>query len=69
MVERQQPFAEERVEVDVAEIAGTINGTLTVRNSLIIRATGKTVGIARCHRLQVEDGGRRAGQMNISRGR
>ena len=52
-------------EVDEAEIAGTIDGTLTVWNSLIIRATGKVLGIARCRRLQVEEGGQITGQVEM----
>ena len=53
------------VEVEDAEIAGTIDGTLTVRGSLIVRATGKVHGTARCRRLQVEDGGQISGQMEM----
>jgi len=53
------------VEVEDAEIAGTINGTLTARGSLIIRATGRVLGTARCRRLQVEDGGQISGQMEM----
>jgi len=53
------------VEVEDAEIAGTIDGTLTARTSLIIRATGKVLGTARCRRLQVEDGGQITGRMEM----
>jgi cytoskeletal protein CcmA (bactofilin family) len=53
------------VEVEEAEIAGTIDGTLTARNSLIIRATGRVLGTARCRRLQVEDGGQITGRMEM----
>ena len=53
------------IEVEDAEIAGTIDGTLTVRGSLIVRATGKVHGTARCRRLQVEDGGQISGQMEM----
>jgi cytoskeletal protein CcmA (bactofilin family) len=53
------------VEVEDAEIAGTINGTLTARGSLIVRATGRVLGTARCRRLQVEDGGHISGQMEM----
>ena len=45
------------IEVEDVEIAGTIDGTLTARGSLTVRATGKVLGTARCRRLQVEDGG------------
>ena len=53
------------VEVEDAEIAGTIDGTLTARGSLIVRATGKLMGTARCRRLQVEDGGQITGHMEM----
>ncbi len=53
------------IEVEDAEIAGTINGTLTARGSLIVRATGRVMGTARCRRLQVEDGGQISGQMEM----
>lgn len=53
------------VEVEDAEIAGTFNGTLTARGNLIIRASGRLLGQARCRRLQVEDGGQLSGQMEM----
>ncbi|HUA76824.1 MAG TPA: polymer-forming cytoskeletal protein [Acetobacteraceae bacterium] len=53
------------VEVEDAEIAGTIDGTLTARGSLIVRASGKVLGTARCRRLQVEDGGQITGRMEM----
>jgi len=53
------------VEVEDAEIAGTIDGTLTVKGSLIVRATGKVLGTARYRRLQVEDGGQITGRMEM----
>ncbi|HEY8287938.1 MAG TPA: polymer-forming cytoskeletal protein [Acetobacteraceae bacterium] len=53
------------VEVEDAEIAGTIDGTLTVRASLVVRASGKVLGTARCRRLQVEDGGQITGRMEM----
>ncbi len=56
------------VEVEDAEIAGTIDGTLTARGSLIVRATGKVMGTARCRRLQVEDGGQITGHMEMLSG-
>ena len=45
------------VEVEDAELAGTVDGTLTARGNLTIRATGRLLGTAKCRRLQVEDGG------------
>ena len=53
------------VEVEDAEIAGTIDGTLTARGSLVVRSSGKALGIARCRRLQVEDGGQITGRIEM----
>jgi cytoskeletal protein CcmA (bactofilin family) len=53
------------VEVEDAEIAGTIDGTLTARGSLIIRASGRVLGTAKCRRLQVEDGGQITGRIEM----
>ena len=53
------------VEVEDAEIAGTIDGTLTARGSLIVRGSGRVLGTARCRRLQVEDGGQITGQIEM----
>jgi cytoskeletal protein CcmA (bactofilin family) len=53
------------IEVEDAEIAGTIDGTLTARGSLIVRASGKVLGTARCRRLQVEDGGQITGRIEM----
>lgn len=53
------------IEVEDAEIAGTIDGTLTARGSLIVRATGKVLGTAHCRRLQVEDGGQITGRIEM----
>lgn len=53
------------VEVEDAEVAGTIDGTLTARGNLVVRATGRLLGTARCRRLQVEDGGQISGRMEM----
>ena len=53
------------VEVDEAEIAGTIDGTLVARHALIVRASGRVLGTARCRRLQVEDGGQITGRIEM----
>ena len=53
------------VEVEDAEISGLMDGTLTVRGSLVVRGTGRVVGKARCRRLQVEDGGHISGQIEM----
>ena len=52
-------------EVEDAEIAGTIDGTLTARGSLIVRASGRVLGTAHCRRLQVEDGGQITGRIEM----
>jgi cytoskeletal protein CcmA (bactofilin family) len=53
------------IEVEDAAIDGTIDGTLTARGSLIVRATGRVLGTARCRRLQVEDGGQITGRIEM----
>ncbi|HEX3347567.1 MAG TPA: polymer-forming cytoskeletal protein, partial [Acetobacteraceae bacterium] len=53
------------VEVEDAEIAGTVDGTLTARGSMILRATGRVLGTAKCRRLQVEDGGQITGRVEM----
>lgn len=53
------------LQVEDAEIAGLFDGTITARNSLIIRATGKVNGVARCKKLSVEEGGQVSGRMEM----
>jgi cytoskeletal protein CcmA (bactofilin family) len=53
------------VEVEDAEIAGTIDGTLVARGAMVVRATGRVLGTARCRRLQVEDGGQITGRIEM----
>jgi cytoskeletal protein CcmA (bactofilin family) len=53
------------VEVEDAEVAGTIDGTLTARGNLVVRASGRVLGTARCRRLQVEDGGQITGRIEM----
>ena len=53
------------VEVDDAEVAGTIDGTLVARATLVVRSTGRVLGTARCRRLQVEDGGQITGRIEM----
>ncbi len=53
------------VEVEDAEIAGTIDGTVTARGSLVVRNTGRVLGTAHCRRLQVEDGGQITGRIEM----
>jgi cytoskeletal protein CcmA (bactofilin family) len=53
------------VQVEDAEIAGLFDGTITASGNLVIRATGRVLGTARCRRLQVEDGGQLSGRMEM----
>lgn len=53
------------VQVEDAEIAGTFDGTLTARGALIIRSSGRVLGVARCRRLSVEEGGQVSGRMEM----
>ena len=53
------------VEVEDAEIAGTMDGSVTARGSLVVRGTGRVIGTARCRRLQVEDGGQISGNIEM----
>ncbi len=53
------------VEVEDAEVGGTVDGTLTARGNLIVRSTGRLLGVARCRRLQVEDGGQITGRIEM----
>ncbi len=56
------------VEVEDAVIAGTIDGTVTARGSLVVKSTGRVIGTAHCRRLQVEDGGQITGQIQMMTG-
>ena len=51
-------------EFDNADIAGHFEGSLTVRDRLLIRATGRVSGEVRYARLEVQSGGRIAGTID-----
>ncbi|AQS87558.1 hypothetical protein AA101099_2815 [Neoasaia chiangmaiensis NBRC 101099] len=53
------------IEVEDAELAGTIDGTLTVRGNLTVRSTGRLIGKTKTRRLQVEDGGQITGHLEM----
>jgi len=44
-------------EIASAEISGYYDGSLTVRENLLIRATGRVTGTVRYGKLHIEDGG------------
>ena len=50
-------------EIDIAEIYGEFNGSLTVRQKLVIYSTGKVNGKIRYGKLVVEEGGQLAGEI------
>lgn len=52
-------------EAGTAEISGTLEGELTVRNTLTVRASGRLIGDAECRRLQVEEGGQITGKLGM----
>ncbi|MDY0108134.1 MAG: polymer-forming cytoskeletal protein [Giesbergeria sp.] len=52
-------------EIDIAEIRGEFNGTLTVRQKLVIFNTGKVSGKIRYGKLVVEEGGQISGEIDV----
>jgi len=50
-------------EIDIAEIHGEFNGSLTVRQKLVIYSSGKVNGKIRYGKLVVEEGGQLAGEI------
>jgi cytoskeletal protein CcmA (bactofilin family) len=52
-------------EIESAEISGTFEGNLTVRNRLLIHATGKIAGKIRYGMLEVECGGQLSGDIQM----
>ncbi|MDB5868346.1 MAG: hypothetical protein JWP96_678 [Polaromonas sp.] len=50
-------------EIEIAEIRGEFNGNLTVRQKLVIYATGKVTGTIRYGKLVVEEGGQLSGDI------
>ena len=52
-------------EVERADIAGTFEGTLTVRGRLSIKASGRVSGRVRYARINIEAGGEIAGEVAV----
>ncbi|GKT22065.1 polymer-forming cytoskeletal protein [Acidovorax sp. SUPP3334] len=50
-------------EIDIAEIHGEFDGTLTVREKLVIYSTGKVTGKIRYGKVVIEEGGQLAGEI------
>ena len=55
-------------EIDIAEIRGEFNGTLTVREKLVIFGTGRVTGKIRYGKLVVEEGGQLSGEIEVGVG-
>lgn len=53
-------------EIESAEIAGRFEGTVTVRQRLFIRATGKVTGTIRYGTVEIEAGGEISGDVQVS---
>jgi cytoskeletal protein CcmA (bactofilin family) len=52
-------------EIDIAEIRGTFDGELTVRQKLMIYASGKVSGKIRYGNVVIEEGGQLAGDVQV----
>ena len=53
------------IAVDQAEIRGRFEGEITVRQQLVIQATGKVSGKIRYAKIKVEEGAELAGEMQM----
>jgi cytoskeletal protein CcmA (bactofilin family) len=53
-------------DIDLAEIRGNFTGKLTVREKLIVYATGKVTGEIRYGRLVIEEGGQISGDVQVN---
>ena len=52
-------------EIDIAEIRGVFDGNLTVREKLVIHATGKVTGKIRYGKIVIEEGGQLSGEITV----
>jgi cytoskeletal protein CcmA (bactofilin family) len=52
-------------DIDIAEIHGHFDGNLTVRQKLVIYATGKVIGKIRYGKLVIEEGGQLSGDIQF----
>ncbi len=52
-------------EIDIAEIHGRFDGDLTVRQKLVIHATGRVVGKIRYGKIVIEEGGQISGEVEV----
>lgn len=54
--------------IDIAEIRGRFDGELTVRDKLVIHATGKVSGKIRYGKIVIEEGGQLSGEISVGTG-
>ncbi|HOB66934.1 polymer-forming cytoskeletal protein [Ottowia sp.] len=52
-------------EIDIAEVRGTFDGNLTVRQKLVIFSTGKVTGKIRYGKIVIEEGGQLSGDITF----
>jgi cytoskeletal protein CcmA (bactofilin family) len=52
-------------QIDIAEIRGSFDGDLTVRQKLVIHATGKVTGRIRYGTVVIEEGGQLSGEIEF----
>ena len=52
-------------QIDLAEIRGSFEGDLTVRDKLVIHATGKVTGTIRYGKVVIEEGGQLSGDISF----
>ena len=55
-------------EIDIAEIHGEFQGSLTVRQKLVIHSTGKVSGKIRYGKIVIEEGGQLSGEIEVGVG-
>ena len=61
----QQGAFKGSAEIDIAEIHGSFDGDLVVREKLIIHATGKVTGKIRYGKVVIEEGGQLSGEVSF----
>jgi len=52
-------------EIDIAEVRGVFDGSLTVRQKLVIHSTGKVTGKIRYGKIVIEEGGQLSGEITF----
>ena len=53
-------------EFDIAEIRGEFDGDLTVRQKLVVYASGRVTGKVRYGKLVIEEGGQLSGDVQLA---